>query len=221
MLSTISYSSSWSINPADIYLRKIKMRGQLEKKKKRVSADTEKRLPYSHRIRENESISWIVGKNDWPELCCKIWAKLPSSTQEKLCVDSAALNWFFLSFLRSHSSVDLPACTDMCIYTCTGTHTSLRVAKHRTCDSRFWAAEDCKQWWGKEKGGDLQQLLLGMYFRDLSLEAGLSSQRRETGPYMPFKAPSICFSSKLLLAVITSPFEFFFQKLMFIHHLSC
>lgn len=31
MLFTISYSS-WSINPADIYLRKIKMRDQLKKK---------------------------------------------------------------------------------------------------------------------------------------------------------------------------------------------
>lgn len=60
MCFTTGYSS-WSINAADIYLRKIKMRGQL---KKIISVHVEKRLPYSYKIRENESIGCIVGKND-------------------------------------------------------------------------------------------------------------------------------------------------------------
>lgn len=31
MLSTIRYSCSWSSNPADVYMRKIEMRGYLKK----------------------------------------------------------------------------------------------------------------------------------------------------------------------------------------------
>lgn len=65
---------------------------------------------------------------------------------------------------------------------------------------------------------ELQCLLLGTYTGDLSLETGFSSQRKETGPEMPLEAHGFCFCCKLLLAVITSLFEFIFQKLMFIHH---
>lgn len=58
------------------------MRDQFKKKKNRCICG--KSLPYSLKIRENQSIRCVVGKNDRPELCCKIRAKLPSLTQEKL-----------------------------------------------------------------------------------------------------------------------------------------
>lgn len=69
--------------------------------------------------------------------------------------------------------------------------------------------------------GDVQHLLFGIYLSDPSLESGLSSQRREIGPHVPFRAPSIRFCSELLRAAIRSSFEIVFQKLTFIHHLSC
>lgn len=61
MLSTISCSSYWNINAADIYLKKINMRDQFKKKKK---VYMEKIIPSFHKIRKNESIICIAGKND-------------------------------------------------------------------------------------------------------------------------------------------------------------
>lgn len=61
---------------------------------------------------------------------------------------------------------------------------------------------------------DLQYFLLGTYFRDLTLEMILSSQRREAGPHVQL-------AQLLLPAVIISVLKLIFEKLVFIHHLPC
>lgn len=114
------------------------------------------------------------------ELNFQVWLE-KNLAQGRLCCSSLVL---FLSFVRSQSCIDLPTHTCMSTFTCTGTH--LILPKCRTCELSFWATEDwLKTMQGKgRRRRDLQYLLLGAYFRDLTLEMSLRSQRREAGPHV-------------------------------------
>lgn len=152
------------------------------------------------------------------ELNFQVLTQKKSSVQHRFFSSSSIL---FLCFLRSHLCIDLPTCVYRYIHYCTSTRTNLIAAKHKILLFQFLSHRSLQTMVRKGRRRDLQPLILGTYFRDLSLRTSLSSQRRERGSHTPFNMHSICFCSKPLLAVITIIFEFIFQKLMSIYHLSC
>lgn len=155
-----------------------------------------------------------AAKNHWPELCCKIWAKLPSLTWEKLSSGENLLLFIcFVSFLSEKSIMYWSTCVN--IFTCTGTH--LILHKCRTCELSFWATENCKQCRGKEKGGEIYNICCWAHILGTLLWKWVSVVKEMQNPTCTWHS----FCSELLLAAITSVFKLIFEKLVFIHHLSC